>query len=123
LLRSISRRFFTSQPDLSRLVAFLTETYPNEDPTQIKLSKIPGLLKKGNFFDDAIAPTQLERIHSEWKKEYEKKLHDSAYEEMADPGELSDGELHSWRNARLSVEKDPTFHVPDVTVHEGKRKK
>ena len=64
----------------------------------------------------------LAEVHTAWKEIYNAKLHDTAYEEAADPGEQCDGELHSWRNERLKVEKDRTHQVPSVSAHEATTK-
>ena len=50
---------------------------------------------------------------------YSTRLHEAAFEEMADPGEQCDGELPSWRDARLRVEADPTTFVPQVSAAEA----
>ncbi len=92
----------------------LREKFPNIDPRSLKESRVLSLLPK-------TAPvSKLSEIHSEWKVIYEKSLHDSAFDEMADPGELCDGELPSWTRDRLRSEKDKDYDVPTVSAHEAK---
>ena len=68
---------------------------------------------------DSPNPEIETQILETWKSLYATRFHDSAFEEMADPGELCDGELPSWRDARLRVEADPTVKVPQVSAHEA----
>lgn len=108
------RRFAHFGEDEKKIAARLFQEFPAEDPGKLKLAKVARLLN-----EKSIQAARAEGVLAEWKFLYERHAHDSAYEEMAEPGELCDGELPSWRNARLSVERDPTLSVPDVSASEA----
>jgi|LauGreDrversion4_2_1035121.scaffolds.fasta_scaffold2029858_1 hypothetical protein len=93
----------------------LREKFPNIDPRSLKESRVVSLLPHS-----AAAGANLAEVHAEWKSIYEKSLHDSAFDEMADPGELCDGELPSWTRDRLRSEQDKDYEAPSVSAHEAK---
>jgi hypothetical protein len=108
---SIQNRLI-STTELARL---LDKTHPKEDPNFLRESRIKSLAKPLTNF----SPIDFHRVHSEWKSIYNARLHDTAYEEMADAGEQCDGELPSWQRDRLRVEKDKTADIPSVSAHEA----
>ncbi len=114
----LSRRCFASvhKEEVKRIADSLFEQFPTEDPNKLKPAKLERMLKNTAAGTDKSAMVEVLR---QWRILYERNAHDSAYEDMADPGELCDGELPSWRNARLSVERDPTVVVPDVSASEA----
>jgi hypothetical protein len=99
------------------LASLLDAAFPTQDPSHVKASKVPQMIET---LDEKFGKTDTEEVLKEWKKLYEGRLHESAYEEMAPAGELCDGELPSWTHARLSVEIDRDYVVPDVSAHEAK---
>jgi hypothetical protein len=115
LLRATNIRFFSASSTARDLAKLLREKFPNIDPRSLKESRIVSLLPHATT-----AVSNHAEIHSEWKKIYEKSLHDSAFDEMADPGELCDGELPSWTRDRLRAENDKDYEAPTVSAHEAK---
>jgi Fe-S-cluster formation regulator IscX/YfhJ len=109
-------RLFSSTHSIAKQ---LYKKYPQQDPRAIKESKVATLLKELGP-DATNSTTDLASLHSAWKSIYDKSLHESAYEEMADPGEQCDGELPSWTRDRLRSEKDKDFQAPQVSAHEAK---
>jgi hypothetical protein len=107
-------RFFATAVSVRDLAKSLREKFPNIDPRSLKESRVVSLLPK------SASLSNVAEIHSEWKSIYEKSLHDSAFDEMADPGELCDGELPSWTRDRLRSEKDKDYEAPSVSAHEAK---
>ena len=107
-------RFFSSSTTARDLANVLRDKFPNIDPRSLKESRIVSLLPH------SVPVVNTSEIHSEWKKIYEKSLHDSAFDEMADPGELCDGELPSWTRDRLRSEHDKDYEAPTVSAHEAK---
>jgi hypothetical protein len=104
-----------SSADIARLLA---NKYPSQDPRALKESRIQTFLSA--LPADTVQDIKIASVHSAWKDIYEAKLHDTAFDEAADPGELCDGELNSWRNDRLRVEKDKNASVPSVSAHEAR---
>lgn len=111
---SLFRRISSRQ--LGRL---LLQEHPTVDPRSVKPSRLVTLTKKIMQSRASSETPDYEKVLDAWKSEYNKQMHDSAYEEMADPGEQCDGELPSWTRDRLSVEKDKNFNVPSVSAHEA----
>ena len=118
MLRFVSLRRFANfaEEEAKKIASRLLDAFPAEDPGKLKPAKVERLLKSQAVTLDR---SSVDAVLEQWKFLYERHAHDSAYEDMADPGELCDGELPSWRNARLSVERDPTFIVPDVSASEA----
>ena len=109
-------RYFSISSTARDLAKLLRDKFPNIDPRSLKESRIGSLLPK-----HSPAPVaSMAEVHSEWKKIYEKSLHDSAFDEMADPGELCDGELPSWTRDRIRAEIDEKYEAPSVSAHEAK---
>ena len=98
---------------IAQIAKYLDEKFPTEDPSAVK----PSRLKK--LYKDDLQKDAADQILAEWRRLFEARLHDTAYEDMADPGELCDGELPSWEHARLSVEQDPSIQVPYINAHEA----
>lgn len=111
LVTLITTRRWISSTQLARLLA---NKHPTIDPRSVKESKLAALV--GEVTDEKI---KSKEVHAAWKTEYDTRMHDSAFDEMADPGEQCDGELPSWTRDRLSVEKDKNFNVPSVSAHEA----
>ena len=104
----------------SSIVELLANEYPKTDPRSIKAARVQllsatALVKQG----DSSTEISVEDVHAAWRMEYDSRLHETAFDEMADPGEQCDGELPSWTRDRLSVERDPEFNVPTVSAHEA----
>jgi len=115
--RSVYLRQYSSVTSLAKL---LHKQFPKQDPRSLKESRVGALLKSVSPQSAEAAGTPLAELHAAWKSIYEKSLHESAYEEMADPGEQCDGELPSWTRDRLKSEKDRNFKAPSVSAHEAK---
>lgn len=103
--------------DVAKTARILDDAFPNEDPATLKPRKIKEFLEKMNIQSEDVAT-----IKEEWEKLYLHRIHETAFEETANPGELCDGELPSWRDARLRVEKDPAAEVASVSANEAARK-
>jgi hypothetical protein len=116
IIRSnLSFRLFSSSP--YSIAKLLYNKYPQQDPRSIKESRVSTLLSNAGV---ELGDTDIGALHAEWKSIYEKSLHETAFEEMADPGEQCDGELPSWTRDRLKSEKDKDFQAPQVSAHEAK---
>jgi Fe-S-cluster formation regulator IscX/YfhJ len=119
LIRNVLNRRWISSREIAKL---LISKYPNQDPRSVREAKVKSfiinpLLPKISESD--IDEIPISEIHQKWKLLYEARLHDTAFEEAADPGEQCDGELNSWRNDRLKAEKDKNFKAPSVSAHEA----
>lgn len=114
------RLFSNITGSASSIAALLDEKFPNRDPSRITVEALDKVVYSELVM--RVERSQLESVLAEWRRMYEKRLHDAAYEDMADPGELNDGELPSWRDARLRVEADPSVVVPDVSAREAANK-
>jgi len=118
MLRLIFRRRTNWTPD--SLATLLDSSLPNEDPGAIKSPAVDKLCRQ--LMPALPSSLPLVEIHNTWKTLYLKRMHETAYEEVANPGELCDGELPSWRDARLRVEQDPTAQIASVSAHEAATK-
>lgn len=119
LIRNVLNRRWISSREIAKL---LISKYPNQDPRSVREAKVKSfiinpLLPKISESD--IDEIPISEVHQKWKLLYEARLHDTAFEEAADPGEQCDGELNSWRNDRLKAEKDKNFKAPSVSAHEA----
>lgn len=116
LRNAILPRWIKSTPrDLAKLIM---SQNPNVDPRSLREAKVKTLLH--SFVDENEAmKVAVSEIHDKWKLLYEAQLHDTAFEEAADPGEQCDGELNSWRNDRIKAEIDKDFKAPSVSAHEA----
>ncbi len=103
-----------SSKDAARL---LDRNLPKEDPNFLKESRVKTFMRA--LIPAASTELNCCDVHSHWKKFYNNRLHESAFEEMADPGEQCDGELPSWTRDRLKAEKDKSFTAPSVSGHEA----
>ena len=103
--------------DVVKIAQLLDAAYPNEDPDSLKPRAIEEMLHK-----QKIPKPDVAVLKEEWKKLYMQRIHETAFEETANPGELCDGELPSWRDARMRVEEDATVKVPSVSANEAARK-
>lgn len=108
----LQRRFMT----VAEAAKLLSRKFPKEDPNFLREAKVVWYCKQ--VLTPSASP-DIPSIHSQWKKLYNAQLHDSAYEEMADPGEQCDGELPSWQRDRKRVEEDKTVDIPSVSAHEA----
>ena len=106
-------RQWSSVREMAKLLA---EKYPTQDPRTLRESRLKSLI---DTISKSPANVNLSSVHNAWRDIYNEKLHETAYEEAADPGEQCDGELNSWRNDRLKVEKDKDIHIPSVSAHEA----
>jgi len=109
---AIQQRWISSK----ELAQILSREFPQIDPRTLRESRIRALLST-KLIKSSVNTGE---VHNAWRDLYNEKLHDAAYEEAADPGELCDGELNSWRNDRLKVEMDKSVEVPSVSAHEAK---
>ena len=116
LTSSYGRRCISS----FEVAKLLVRQHPQEDPRSLRETRVKAfsdsILQKQ---DKSITDLNITEIHQAWKEIYNAQLHDTAFDEMADPGEQCDGELPSWTRDRLSVEKDKDFNVPTVSAHEA----
>ncbi|KAF4668269.1 hypothetical protein FOL47_003124 [Perkinsus chesapeaki] len=111
-----SMRPFTTWSDHTVIAKAINKKFPNEDPRGVQDRKIPQLVRKMDLEVSGSnpEPDQLATVKSLWLELYEKRLHDAAFDEAADSGELCDGELHSWRKDRMDTERDPSKIVPEL---------
>ncbi len=108
---------WSNYKDISEIIL---ERNPTIDPRTLKISKLKSLCQEINKSEISEPNTKdLERIMSEWKLKYENQLHESAFDEVANPGELCDGELPSWTRDRKRVEQDKDAKVSTVSGHEA----
>lgn len=118
LKRNVLNRRWISSREVAKL---LISKYPNQDPRSVREAKVKSFINPllPKISESNIDEIPISEIHQKWKKLYEARLHDTAFEEAADPGEQCDGELNSWRNDRLKAEKDKNFKAPSVSAHEA----
>ena len=119
LIRNVLNRRWISSREIAKL---LISKYPNQDPRSVREAKVKSFILNPllpTITESDIDEIPISEIHQKWKLLYEARLHDTAFEEAADPGEQCDGELNSWRNDRLKAEKDKNFKAPSVSAHEA----
>ena len=114
-VESVIRRFISS----GELAKLLRRAHPQEDPRVLRESKVKSLASSVIKSPSTLAGVNMNEVHRTWKSMYEREAHETAYQEAADPGELCDGELNSWRNDRLRAEQDRNYKVPQVSAHEA----
>ena len=115
LLRGIYSRRWISNREIAKL---LVSRYPDQDPRSVREAKVKSFIAP-LITEEECEIASIRDIHTSWKSVYEARLHDTAFEEAADPGEQCDGELNSWRNDRLKAEQDRNFKAPSVSAHEA----
>jgi Fe-S-cluster formation regulator IscX/YfhJ len=116
LLRAIFSRRWISSREIAKL---LVRRYPDQDPRSVREAKVKSFIAPLITEQQESEIASMRDIHNSWKSVYEARLHDTAFEEAADPGEQCDGELNSWRNDRLKAEQDRNFKAPSVSAHEA----
>jgi hypothetical protein len=124
MLLRLSRRLSEVKwpSEIIALARRLDEAAPDKDPASLKLAAIKSLANSLPLPQALDREIDFAQVQKAWNEMFLKRMHDSAYEDMADPGELCDGELPSWRDARLRVEADPKADVPSVSAHEAATK-
>ena len=116
MLRTLLFRRFISTLEVAKI---LSREYPTQDPRSLKESRVRVLARYVIRSRPGGAAVDIAKVHETWKDLYDAQLHETAFDEMADPGEQCDGELPSWTRDRLSVEKDKNYVVPSVCAHEA----